>query len=111
MKLKPEPFSAIKLGIKSFELRLYDEKRRKISVGDIIEFTSTESGESLSRRVRALHLFESFSELYRTLPLDKCGYTSENISTASPKDMDIYYSSEEQKQYGVVAIELEAIEQ
>ena len=62
------------------------------------------------RRVTALHLFESFSALYRALPLDKCGYTEENIATASPRDMDIYYSREEQAQFGVVAIELEKAE-
>ena len=106
MKLKPEPFSAIKSGIKVFELRLYDEKRRAVSVGDVIEFTSTESGDTLLRRVKALHLFESFAELYRALPLDKCGYTEKTAKLASPSDMDIYYPSEEQERFGVVAIEL-----
>jgi len=106
MKLKPEPFSAIKRGVKTFELRLYDEKRRAVRIGDLIEFTSTESGETCVRRVAALHLFASFSELYAALPLDKCGYTEENIESASPDDMNIYYSPEEQSNFGVVAIEL-----
>ena len=107
MKLRPEPFSAISSGMKTFELRLFDEKRRAIKIGDTIEFTNTENGECLTRRVIALHLFASFEELYRTLPLDKCGYTKESAASASAEDMNIYYSPEEQAKLGVLAIELE----
>ena len=35
-----------------------------------------------------------------------CGYTPEDIDRAHPSDMEQYYSVEEQKQYGVVGIEL-----
>lgn len=34
----------------------------------------------------------------------KCGYTEEDIASASPDDMDAYYSKEKQKEYGVVGI-------
>ena len=33
MRLDPAPFRMIKRGEKTIELRLYDEKRRKIAVG------------------------------------------------------------------------------
>ena len=56
MKLDKEPFEKIKSGEKTIELRLYDEKRRKIRVGDIIVFTCRDGGERLARRVKALHL-------------------------------------------------------
>ena len=78
-----------------------------LCVGDEIEFTCVESGERLSKKVKALHVFSSFSELYAALPLEKCGYTEENIGSASPSDMEEYYSREEQSRYGVVGIELE----
>lgn len=94
----------IKSGSKTIELRLYDEKRREIQVGDTILFTNTENGEHLSVRVLALSVFDSFEELYRNLPLLKCGYTEEDIASASPDDMDAYYSKEKQKEYGVVGI-------
>jgi ASC-1-like (ASCH) protein len=106
MKLQPAPFEEIKRGQKTIELRLYDEKRRAIKVGDRITFTNTESGETLSARVLKLHLFDSFAELYRALPLLKCGYTTADIDTAAPADMDAYYSAEEQAKYGVVGIVL-----
>lgn len=110
MNLNPSPFGMIKSGIKTIELRLYDEKRQKIEVGDSITFINTEnSDEKLQVKVIALHLFESFAELYKSLPLLKCGYTEDDISSASPADMEVYYSVERQKQYGVAGIEIEVI--
>ena len=106
MKLHPAPFEMIRSGQKTIELRLYDEKRREIGAGDRILFTNTSSGETLSATVLKLHLFDSFAELYRALPLLKCGYTAADVATASPADMDAYYSAEEQRKYGVVGIEL-----
>ena len=106
MKLHREPFDMIKSGEKTIELRLYDEKRRAISVGDEIEFTRSGGEEKLVCKVIALYVFESFAELYDNLPLLKCGYTEKDISTASPDDMNAYYSKEEQSKYGVLGIEL-----
>lgn len=42
MGLFPENFEKIKLGQKHQEYRLYDEKRRKIMLGDTIIFYNTE---------------------------------------------------------------------
>ena len=42
MRLNPDPFRAIKSGQKIYELRLFDEKRRLIAPGDVIEFTNTD---------------------------------------------------------------------
>lgn len=106
MKLHREPFDMIKSGKKDIELRLYDEKRRAISVGDEIEFTRSGGEEKMLCRVVALHIFESFAELYANLPLLRCGYTESDISTASPEDMNAYYSPDEQEKYGVVGIEM-----
>lgn len=40
MKLHNKPFNLIKEGSKIIELRLYDEKRAKVKIDDIIEFTN-----------------------------------------------------------------------
>ena len=106
MKLHSAPFEMIKSGKKTIELRLYDEKRRKIKVGDEIIFTNTVTGETLSRAVKDIHKFRSFYELYKSLPLLKCGYVEDDIEKALPSDMEQYYSQEEQDKYGVVGIEL-----
>lgn len=106
MKLCPAPFEKIKSGKKCIELRLYDEKRRKISVGDKIVFTQTASGEKLTAQVIAIYKYDSFKELYSALPLDKCGYSSEELQNVSYADMYAYYTVEEEKKYGAVGIEL-----
>ena len=41
MNLSPDSFEMIEVGIKTREMRLYDEKRKKISKGDYINFIST----------------------------------------------------------------------
>ena len=106
MSLHPSPFEMISSGKKTIELRLFDEKRSRIKAGDIITFINTANGKKLSRTVRKLHRFDSFDELYRSLPLLQCGYTAENVAGAHPSDMEQYYSAERQSRYGVVGIEL-----
>ena len=109
MNLKPEPFAMIHSSQKTIELRLNDEKRRMINVGDRIEFTQTETGEKLIAEAIVLHRFDSFAELYRELPLLKCGYTEADIDTANPEDRDLYYTPEQQRKYGVLGIEIKVI--
>ena len=110
MNLQPEPFRKIKTGEKIIELRLNDPKRQKIQAGDQIEFLNLEDGVQKFRvRVIAVHRFTSFAELYRTLPLTSCGYKPGD--TPDPKDMDRYYSREEQNRYGAVGIEVALLEE
>lgn len=107
MNLKSQPFSMIASGKKTIELRLWDEKRQKIAVGDTIVFTSAaDPAQQISCLVEKLHLFADFARLYEALSLEKCGYLPQEIPDASPADMDIYYPREKQRQYGVVGIEL-----
>ena len=106
MRLNPHPFEMIKNGQKTIELRLFDEKRSRIGEGDRIVFTNTDYEESVDTVVVKIHRFDTFEELYENLPLLRCGYTSENVDTASFRDMEKYYSVEEQTKYGVVGIEL-----
>ena len=107
MNLTPAPMQEIRTGNKTIELRLNDEKRKQISVGDTIKFINTEdSNDTLRVKVVDLFLFSSFAELYDNVPLLNCGYNEDNINTASPEDMDMYYSREKQNKYGVVGIEI-----
>lgn len=108
MKLHNAPFEEIFAGRKTIELRLYDEKRQRIQIGDEICFSnSSNPGSTITARVTALHRFASFEELYAALPLERCGYRPEELATASPRDMELYYSPQEQARYGVVGIELQ----
>ena len=107
MFLTPAPLEKIKNKQKTLELRLYDEKRQKLNIGDTIIFISTED-EKITLRVKVLGLetFESFDELYRNVDLLECGYTESDVAEASPEDMLEYYSKERQEKYGVVAIKV-----
>jgi len=108
LHLRKEPFQKISSGHKTIELRLYDKKRQKIAVGDVLCFILEDQADrTLTARVTALHRFKSFEELYASLPLDKCGYNDETIKSASWHDMEQYYPLEIQKHYGVVGIEFE----
>ena len=112
LNLNPQPFENIASGRKTIELRLYDERRQEIAVGDTLVFVHTEdASRTLTATVKALHLFPDFAALYAALPLDRCGYLPEEISTASPADMNVYYSAERQAQYGVVGIEIALLEE
>ena len=109
MKLDPSPFQKIKKGEKTIELRLFDTKRQKIYVGDMVRFECN-STEALTAKVKALHVFQNFEQLYAALPLTQCGYTEADAAHASPEDMLAYYSGDQIETYGVVGIELTEIQ-
>lgn len=112
MKLNASPFEMIASGEKTVELRLYDEKRRQISVGDMIRFSDiNDASRTLLTEVKDLFVFDSFEALYKALPLTECGYTDETARTASPEDMRKYYTPELEKKYGVLGIKIELISQ
>ncbi len=93
MKLKSEPFCKIKSGSKTIELRLNDEKRQQVQVGDFIEFSMMEdASQKLTAKVTALHHFDSFAEMYGNLPKEKIGYAADE--TPNPNHMDAYYPRE-----------------
>lgn len=109
MNLRPSPFCMIADGRKRWELRLNDEKRRAIAVGDTITFACTADERRATVRVTALRPFADFAALYAALPLTECGYTPEDVHTADPRDMEQYYPPEKQHESGVLAIGVERI--
>ena len=65
LRLNSGPFELIKNGSKTIELRLYDEKRKLINIGDIIEFEHRENKEIIVTEVINLHKYSNFQELYK----------------------------------------------
>lgn len=119
MHLAEAPFQAIKEGTKTVELRLFDAKRRKIDVGDRIEFTSLASGEKITVDVVDLFVAKNFLELFSSpaygsgdgllFPPEAVGSPQGTTPEEMAEAMHAYYSAEEEKKRGVVAITLRKI--
>lgn len=107
MNLNNEPFNLIKNGSKTIELRLYDEKRRLLKINDTIEFTNRKNQEKILVEIIGLYKYDSFHELYKHFNKIQMGYHEEE--TCDPKDMEKYYTKEEQSKYGVLGIEIKKI--
>ena len=107
MNLQNGPFYSMKSGAKKIEMRLYDEKRKAIKVGDTIVFSNQDKTETITVKVVALHLFDSFDGIYQKFPKDWLGYKSEEV--AKPEDMAQYYPAEEIANFGVVGIEVKLL--
>lgn len=107
LNLHDNPFQFIKKQLKTIEMRLNDEKRKQIKIGDILIFTNIVTKETLSCEVINLYSYSSFEELYKNFNKEQLGYLKEDI--ADSKDMEIYYSKERIIQYGVLGIEIKLI--
>ena len=97
MKLRDMPFNEIERGKKTVELRLYDEKRKTVKLGDTLVFTNADKQGVQFCKVIGLYRYSSFEALYGEISVEKYGH--------SGTDMSVYYSAEEQEKYGVVGIE------
>lgn len=107
MNLYPLPFDAVRSRTKTVEMRLNDEKREKIRIGDLIRFTNVESGEELLVRVLDRRVFQSFEELYACYDKVSIGYKPDEEE--DPGDMLLYYTKEKIKRYGALALVIEVI--
>ena len=107
MRLNNEPFNKIKEGTKTVELRLLDEKRKALRVGDKIIFTNRANNEKIDVLVTNLFKADSFEPIYEKYSKVAMGDNEED--EAKPEDMEEYYSKEEIKKYGCIAIEIEKV--
>lgn len=106
MKLSPVPFEQIQSGEKQYEIRLNDEKRQALKVGDEIEFSKMpDLAETLVVRVTGLEYFENFEETFDALKFYYPNWFKRDWAEAVRE----YYTREEEEMYGVVAIRIEQI--
>jgi len=111
MKLNAKAFVDVKTGHQKYETRLFDEKRRKISVGDTIIFSKLpELNEKILVKVIRIIKAKNFEELFLLFPTKDANWPLNYSNYDCAKDMLKYYSHEDQERYGVVAFEIELIE-
>ena len=79
MKLWNDSFISIKNGYKTIEMRLNDEKRRLINVGDLIEFVNKSTNETLKTKVINLYKYKDFNEFYANHNKISIGYKEDKI--------------------------------
>lgn len=108
MGLNPNALELIKSGMKTIEMRLNDDKRQKILIGDYIVFVSTEDeSKTLKTKVIELYKYKSFYDLYKNFSKIELGYNKNDI--ANHLDMEIYYNKEDIEKYGVLGIQIDIV--
>ena len=107
MNLWNNSFLAIQSGSKTVEMRLNDDKRRLLCVGDTITFINVDTQKELAVKVIKTVVYKDFFELYKNYNKIQIGYSFDEVE--DPADMYNYYSIEEIDKYGALAIEIELI--
>lgn len=108
MHLFEKQFDNIKAGRKKIEVRLYDEKRRKIRIGDMIIFSKLpENKEKIKTKVIGLCIFKNFIDFYSffdsSLFAHPEGITLDEQIQRERKT----YSEEKEQRYGVIGIHIQ----
>ena len=107
MNLQPKYFDFIKGGTKRIELRLYDEKRQSIQLGDIIEFAKSDN-EKFKAEVVGLLRYDSFADLFEDFDISILA----DSSMTKQELLEVlgeFYSEEKQAEFGVIGIRIKLI--
>lgn len=96
-------FDMILTGKKSYEIRLFDQKRRRVSLGDTIRFLS-DGKDIVNRRIIGVRIYDDFeSAIENTLSETMPGMT---LDEAVSEYKSIHGYKEGEKEYGVVKYHL-----
>lgn len=102
IKLQPQYYNYILYGTKRIEIRLYDEKRQQIKIGDTIIFLKEpDLNESFKAKVTGLLRYNSFEDMFidfDTSILSDKSMTKKDLINV----LEQFYTKEKQKQYGVL---------
>ena len=109
MNLYDDKFDWVKTGRKVVEVRLYDEKRRKLQIGDTIEFSKApDMKEKVRAKVSGIQVFDSFEDLFYAIPKEQMGYQEIRLEDFLEMAYKIY-TSDNEKKYGVVGIRVKVL--
>ena len=102
--LHSDVFDIVKAGDKDVEARLYDEKRKKLNIGDTLVFLRRPlEDETITAEVIDLVRYKTFEELVENYDMKRLyldGYTKEMYLN----EMSRFYTKEDQEEDGVLAI-------
>lgn len=106
MNLQSKYFDFMKNGTKRIELRLNDEKRQQLQLGDVIEFSDGSS--SLRAEIIGLLRYRTFEDLFEDFDasiLADSSMTKPEILKA----LEEFYTPEKQAKYGVLGIRIKIL--
>lgn len=107
--LDEDIFEVVKKGIKNVEVRVNDEKRRSMKIGDEIVFLKRPlEEEKIFAKIIDLKTYGNFKELVKDYSIERL-YLSDFTKEEFVKLLGRFYTDEEQEKYGVVAIEFEKV--
>lgn len=107
MKVQTKYYNLLKSGVKTVELRLWDEKRQLIKVGDEITFSDLSNpADTFAAQVLSLHRAGSFDELCNIVSPAQAGFTAKEELINCLQE---FYTPDAQQEYGVVGIEIKRV--
>ena len=107
MGLQNKYYKLVDQGNKIVELRLYDQKRKKLKVGNLIRFyEEPERINYIDTIITKLNKYNSFSEALENINMNLLTNESEEKYL---DDLENYYKKEEQAKYGVIAITISKV--
>lgn len=107
--LHPEVFDIVLSKDKDVEIRVNDEKRRKLNIGDTLVFLKRpDDKEEIKAIITNLVYFNSFLEVTNYYDMKRI-YLEDTTKDEYINLMKNFYSDEEVEKYGVVAIEFKII--
>lgn len=110
MTLNDEPFSQIYSGVKTVEIRLNDEKRQKLHVGDLVQFCRKDHiHERICAKVVDIRKYSNFLQLFSSESMSKTGSDGYTVDSAARAMYD-YYDEKNVQKYGVLAIEIKVLQ-
>lgn len=102
--LHPDVFEIVKNKTKDIEVRVNDEKRRKLKIGDTLVFLKRPNDdEEIRAKVIGLEYYNYFDDLVEHYDMERI-YLSNYTKEEYLNEMKRFYTFEEQEKYGVVAI-------
>jgi len=105
--LHPEVFDIVLQGKKNVEVRVNDEKRRQLKVGDTLLFLKRpDDVEKIRVKITKLVLFPNFVEVVHHYSMERI-YLGNTTEEEYLNIMNQFYKEEDVLKNGVVAIEFE----
>jgi ASC-1-like (ASCH) protein len=106
MHLNTADFEKVLSWQKTLEVRINDEKRKNLAVWDIVEFENNDS-EIIPCKITKLTYYKSFADVYgNDANIEKAWHDTKEETIAKCYE---FYSPEEEKENGVVGIEIECV--